>query len=483
MAVTCKFVDRVPTSGQTTRLDLNDGTTFTLLADGSDFSPPPLRRSFADGGVVEDGSRVRASAYENRVVTLRLLVDAATQDALATNLQNLARELDRTRNILRFKGDGATNDVYFRTYRSPEYDLDVDPHNVGTTHAVVTVPILAEPFAYGDEEEATSITVDNDPEGTNPLIYDLTTVKGDAPTPARIAVRGATGVNPRQLFVSVHRHGDPTQINTTTGTATSYAWQAEDMTQGTDTSVQANDTTASGSGSNYSRCTFSTATMTTRLTISAFGVARAEFMGLWRGFVRVRKSSSGSSQSFSIRLSYGDFNADGASTDLDSVTFTGAGQTLDEWDVLDLGVFQVPRGPYPDEDGFSGESALANGVTIEIGASRDSGTESLDFDYFAAMPLMDESMVVEAIIPDSSDNPIVLDGTSGLIYGNSATSVDNERDFPFAGRIPLLTPGITNRLFFTRSGGNQDQENELITDDLTITSLSYWPRYLFVQPA
>src|SRR5688500_18882199 len=114
MAVTAGFVDSIAES-PTTRLDLNDGTVWRLQ-DGTELTPPPLRRSVTQS-LLADGATYPAAAYDNRTIRLELLLQAADADAAATQLQALARELERPENFLRW-APHTTEPVFFKTFRS-----------------------------------------------------------------------------------------------------------------------------------------------------------------------------------------------------------------------------------------------------------------------------------------------------------------------------------------------------------------------------
>lgn len=145
MPDTFAFVDSVSAS-PTTRLDLNDGSTWGLNYDGTSFPPPPLRRAYARTLLV-DGARIPAAAYDNRVLRVRLDLKTASVDTAATQLQSLTRELDRPANILKWQVTGATSPVFFRTFRTP---ADAITEHPGTgTFREVSLEIEAEPFALG----------------------------------------------------------------------------------------------------------------------------------------------------------------------------------------------------------------------------------------------------------------------------------------------------------------------------------------------
>lgn len=174
------FVDSIASS-PVTRLDLNDGSDWTVLA-GTRFDPPTLKRAVVST-LMYDGSRYPASAYEDRVLTLILGIGTRDADEAATQLQALARELDRETNFLRYK-PLTTNAVFFRTHRSDFSQITYDEDN-----KQVAVSVLAEPFALGLAEPANTIS------NTNPgFETDLTGWGGANSTIERSLTQAYAGV-------------------------------------------------------------------------------------------------------------------------------------------------------------------------------------------------------------------------------------------------------------------------------------------------
>ncbi|MBM0277805.1 hypothetical protein [Micromonospora tarensis] len=152
-----QFVDQV-SSTPAVRLDLNTAPWTTR--EGTEFGLPELRRAVVSS-VLVDGDRYPAAAYGNRTLSLLLRVDAGDDDAEATQLQRLYRELDRKDNVLLFR-PGTSAPVYFRTFRCGPDRVQWDPF---TKEVRAQVP--AEPFAVGLKETLSQVTVPNDPsEGT-----------------------------------------------------------------------------------------------------------------------------------------------------------------------------------------------------------------------------------------------------------------------------------------------------------------------------
>src|SRR5512138_2585617 len=117
MATLCQFVTEIAAS-PTVVLDLNDTTRASGLMlgpPGLDLTPPELRRAVSSN-LLRDGEAIPASAYGNRVVKIPLVLTTTSEDAAATAVRNLARQLDKATNTLRVKI--GTTQVFFRTVRS-----------------------------------------------------------------------------------------------------------------------------------------------------------------------------------------------------------------------------------------------------------------------------------------------------------------------------------------------------------------------------
>jgi hypothetical protein len=86
---------------------------------------------------------------------------------------------------------------------------------------------------------------------TTGMFLDITSPKGDVDTPLFLNLTGTLGVTGRLVSgLAMRRRGTPS--------ATPFVLQAESMTQGTDTTTQANSASFSGAGNNSSRTTFAT---------------------------------------------------------------------------------------------------------------------------------------------------------------------------------------------------------------------------------
>jgi hypothetical protein len=465
MPNTVQFVDTISAT-PATRLDLNDGSTWKVLqSPPPDLSPPPLKRSVVSS-MLRDGSEIPATAYDNRTLDLTVLAAAASKDLLATELQKLSRELDRTRNILKYTSDGATKPVFFRTLRSPEYK-DIGARQLeGQNKKMLRLKILAEPFAYGLRETVSGspFTVNNDPAaGSNPCYFDVTGVLGEVPTPGLFVISGLPSGD--RTLMAIRRHGTPGGV---------YALQCEGMTQGTDTTTQPNDATFSGGSNNYSRTTFATATLATRLTAPNFPVTGAgssvEYRGLYRIFARLRKTASGDDIRVQMRWGSDAITSDEVTLPLNSNR---------NW--IDLGLVQLPAGiADPVNEGYSGVAQAVKTMSLEFRARQVSGTGNLDWDVVLAVPADEGLIMTDWRLPTPGE--YVLDGPNQAAYQRDAASTVLATSAPIglSGGFLELAPNQTNRIAFLEEvnpvGGGTT------IGDSNVVAVHYWPRYLYIRP-
>lgn len=470
MAYQLKFVDSISTSA-TTRLDLNDGTLWRALADGTSMPPPPLQRSAASS-LLAEGASYPASAYENRTITVAVRLDTSSEDTAALELQKLARELERPpmfpggpNNFLKWQPD-TTNPVFFRTFRSDFNELRWNKED-----HYWQVTIMAEPFAYAPLVSAGSFTVNNDPAaGSNGLFLDVSGLKGDVETPAVLRFTGTTAAtNPagEQVAFAVRRRGTPSN--------TPHLIQAESMAMAiADTTVQVNDAAMSGAGNNYIRTTFATsASLVTRATVQWPGTANVDGRGQYRVLAVVRRNTS-TSGVVQARIAYG---ATPYFTDIGTVTVpTATGSRF----MLDMGLIPVPPGYDPTADFGATAGFTYTGMTVYWQASRSTGTATLDLDYLLFLPADDRLMFAE--FSPGSGNHHWVDGPQNMIYmtNTAGTAIQPADPPPTLPAQLLLTPGSqTNRVFMLK--GVKPSTANTKTDTLPVT-VSYYPRYLKVAP-
>lgn len=454
-----QFVDSVSAT-PTIRLDL-DGPAFKLQRDGTDFGTPELNRATVST-LMTDGDPIPAAAYGNRVLTLALKTpDNPSADTVATRLQQLVRELDRTTNYLRYQPDTSAP-VFFRTMRS-----DIGTPTWDPVEKRFIARVVAEPFALGLREDVSpgSAVSNNPAAATNPGYFDISSVKGDVETPLLLnfTSTGTSGVGNKQTVLAVRRRGDPTAV--------SFLVQSEAMTLGTDVTLPGNDAAMSGSSSNYARCSFATVPASATRLSSGFpvsGTATVEARGQYRVWGRFRKSVAG--DVIYVGFGYGS----------SASIFNGWVQLPQSTNLgyVDLGYMPVPAGADPVDFGYN-SSLKALMSTIALFAYRQSGSGNFDTDFLLFMPADDRYGLIDW---PGTDVRYVADGIRTMAYPiNSGQDTVGTVDVPagIAGGLPMISPGVTNRIYMIRD------VTSAVTDAIgntTPISAYYWPRYQFVRP-
>lgn len=467
MASIIQFVDSIASS-PSVRLDINaTASGLMVAAEGIDLSPPPLRRAVIST-LLADGEFIPAAAYGNRTLKIPVRLISATTDSGATAMQNLARELARPNNILKVHLDGATSPVFFRTFAAPDYAFSM-LRLLLTANTTVTLEIPAEPFAYGLKETIGSVTVNEDPaNASNPMRWDITSVKGDVETP--LVLTFPTG--------NLYDAGDPISVLAVRrrGTVSNVPFfvQAESMTLGTDTTLPGADAAMSGSGSSYARTSFSTtSSMTRRIYLDTFPTStNVDGRGTYRVFALLRRSSG--TGTINVELGYTDSSSPTRNIKVPSANVTARQH-------VDLGLVTFPSGMDPVTDGFSNVELPVRGRYIEVRAERLSGSSNLDFDYLLFMPADDQLALIDWGEALSTTDEFVIDGTHEVIY--TQTTSDEVYGSPasvLAGGFPMISPGVTNRMYWVRRTG---RGATVTKTESTVIVASYWPRYLVVRPA
>ncbi len=464
------FVDSIA-AAPTIRLELTNGTRGPWnLRDGSRFDPPPLKRNLPTT-MLMDGSTPSSAAYENRVIELRLQLLNVTKDQAATQLQLLTRELDRPTNILMHRPQ-TTAPVFFQTFRSGPDAIDWDPVN-----EEVTVSIMARPFALGLRETASGITVTNDPAaGANGMFFDITSVKGDVETPLEIRFTGGTGLGAAgriKSALAVRRRGTVANLP--------MFLQAESMTVGTDTTVQANNVLYSGSGTNFVRVTPGTTAMTTRLTSSARfpSTPSVDARGMYRVFARVKLATA--SDVWAMRLLYG---TTGFTIGNNTVTLPNPISAANFF-YVDLGTISIPLGADPVYDGETGVEIPTEGVFLTVQAQRVSGASTLDIDVLVMLPADDRLGFIKwpTLQAFSNDVYTVMGGPRPAAWCRSnAGNLSSTESIELTGGGMMISPGRTNRIMWCRDLGTGTSTAASGTGDaISATSSLSWfyhPRYL-----
>lgn len=462
-----EFVSAVSATA-TVRLSLT-AAPWAVLFEGTDVSPPPIRRTVASS-MLTDGASIPAAAYDNRIVKLALDLRAATPALAATELQRLNRELDRPTNILRWQPEPSVPAVYFRTFQASDYGAEID-HGVNRYSLVIS--LMAEPFSLGLREDITAAVVSNDPAaGSNGRFFDVTGVKGDVETPLRITVTAST-VDQMQSLFATRRRGTPS--------AAPLFVQCESMVMGTDTATSSAlaATMSPGSGTSSALCTFATtSTLATRVSLSALfpTTASVDVRGTYRVFVRCDTTVS-DTDSYTFQLKHGNRLIANRAVGI----VTGMARPV----MIDLGLVQFPEGSDPVTDGATGAELSVAGMTLQLLASRTSGSGQVHFDYMLFIPADDRLSIVNwGVYQSSTTTSFVYDGYQRMVYAlSSGGAVADAKQAGFVGDPPMVSPNVTNRVYFVRDvnsaalAANADAYNTTVT-----LNCSYWPRYLSIRP-
>ena len=471
MALICKFVDSIA-SVPTTRLDINDGTTWTVTK----FEPglPRLRRA-ASANAMSHGIFVSSSTYDARRLMITLVLNAATADANGTEIQKLARELDRTDNYLMYQPNGFTKPVFFRTLRSDFAQLE---QFVGSTAYQGTIEVLAEPFALGLKEAIGPVTVNNDPAaGSNGLFVDATGVIGDVAAPAVIV---DTTMAPASLILGVRQTGTPSDLI--------FFKQAESCSLFTDTTNPGGgpDAAMSGAGvNNFVRCSFATATLIKRLTwvVSSDATTVAQRLAM-RGRYNVLAIVRRSDATSVIRMA-----ASNVATVNDAVTvpLSTARQ------IVSLGL--VSLSVEPTSNGAVGYATdlPVKPRDLQIHMARDSGAGTIDVDFLMLLPADSATMFVSGhiVAGDDAASDLVIDSMQSAVISIDdagdpfTTGVVNDFYTSKVGGFPQVVPNQTNR-FYLLTASSADSTKPFTTHTKSGTqavTVNYWPRYLFVRPS
>lgn len=459
MADLVQFVDSVSAS-PIIRLDLNNEAVGWAVRNFN--APPPrLRRSVASNAM-RDGIRVGSSSYDGRTLTITLDCVKADQDAAATELQKLARELDRDGNVLKYQPAGATKPVFFMTYRSDLTQID----DVLAQKAMrqFTIEVLAEPFAVGLPETLGPFTMNNDPAGAaNPLFVDLTTVIGDVATPAIVELDTSAA--------DVFNTGLLSARAVTAPYSVAVSQQAESAgSLGADTTNPGGGPDAAMSGgvsNNFLRTTFATTPGLSSRWTFGFGTTDPQFRGRYIVYAVVRKSVATDEIKIACTA------AAGSLATTSPVTLPNTTNRV----AVRVGIYSTEL--YPDRVGgvvLAGPQA----ASIAMHAQRVSGAGDLDWDCVYLVPATDSVLLWSL---GSQTDPFVLDAGiesayfhfGGVVNGTHAPLVTAQ----FSGGFPWLAPGKTNRLTLVNLGPATGPHLKTPTCTMNVY---YFPRYLFVRP-
>jgi hypothetical protein len=451
-----QFVDKID-ANPTVLLDINDDQYWATTL----FAPaPPLLRRASTGGLLADGDVDAASVRADRIVTFSIDLVCPDQDTKATQLQRLARLIDRESSWLRYRPINAPHPVFFRLKRGDVAELTSNDVQVATLTGTVTMS--ADPYAYGLRVSGTA-SVKNDPtDASFPMSFELNDVRGDAPTLPRLQIAGTllSSIKSRSIRVA-STSGSRTGVLT----AEAITQAATGWTMSTETGVPSAD------GGSFVRWTAGNSSgRDTVLTgyVNLPDVPPGEYRVLLRAGANLNGTSSG-----------GTFGVPGS---LNRQPAANGG-----WRWIDLGIQRLPQGGVPTtafppdvaETGFArvffewrGNSSAGDFVEVDQALLLPSPGPDVN--------VAGRSLRARASLASNSfDVSATLGGPAGII-GVGSASLPDANPWIAEGGMPLLVPGVKNRIYvLSTAEGVDDDSNTRVTN----VSWSYYPRYLFARPA
>lgn len=470
-----RFVDSISAS-PTTRLDLNDGTTFTLRA--AILADPPQIHSSISSNAMTDGGYQSSSQYGYRSIHLELILNVATQDAAATALQNLHRELDRETNYLKWQPDTATAPVFYKTWRTSPVQIIDQPAARAVYYVVLEIP--ADPFGSGLLETISAGTVDT---ATGYFDVASASIKGDVEAPIILVDSAPTSGGTFTSANAYVRHLLARSTRSATDQPTIV--QCSTLTMGTDTAVSSSDALT----------TFTSTASSAALTVlkwSPTGTTAAAMNGRYRLMVGVTITATTSSATFYAAAKYGSggyASFDAETTFAETVDPSGTQKFL--WD---FGIVEFTRP-------VSTSLTMAPYVELRAGCTSTTATKTIRWDFLYLVPA-DEALAMSAslFLPAGSmpsggtyptSSPLLFDGIGDVVQIVSSTSIFSTATpvlpgwVNFNGSIPKIKPGSANRFFYMRYVSNiaaSPPFAEYGSGSGTLT-LYYYPQYLHARPA
>jgi len=320
---------------------------------------------------------------------------------------------------------------------------------------------------YIDEAVLTQHHVDGS------VFTDMTGILGDTDTPMFLKIAdnlGTAGTGQRMSLLAMRKGGTPSNVP--------FLIEAETFTRDTDTLLDEGNNAATASNGAYLNTTFSTTTaMARRMHTTAWPTSwSTDLRGRYDVYARIR----GNNASTVIKLQLGWGNSSTSLYKGDIITLPNTPTLV--WFYLWLGTISFPSGFDPVTEGYSNSTIDAAQLYVELAMQRVSGTGGTDLDTFSFFPADDQSCLIKWP-PQTNCTNYIIDGRATSVYGLDASSRAAAIDaIAVAGAVPMLRPGVTNRLFFARDVGYGTGSTQALgagDDNLATTTVTpfYWPRY------
>lgn len=467
-----QFVDG-PSSTATVRYDFNSQTatcrTLPLGGDGLDLGNPSY-----DG---EPGGVGARYGYRPLRLTQRIIASKAV--ALA-RMSVLAKELLREGNWLRVQVDPTLGAVYFKTYRTEPGAMSMEWSETAGAWDV-TVPLEADPFAYGAAEIIPTLQIIQAPADlAGPVRGAMHTVlpaiKGEAPTPLRISLTPATGNA---------NSGSTWLVGCIAGT-TAMSDQLYEIGTGDTVTALTGTAAASADATCFGgTCRIVTIAAATPNLLPRFTMLTNPVVPLGRYKVMLRCATNAAVKPFLFRV--GQVPSGGAvPTYKPSVAFTnpgGSGQKF--W--VDLGDINLPFGV--DAPADAGGASVPREIYFDIGTADGTAT-TLIVDAMQLIPVDGPTVTKASLIRSRHDN-------SGFGVGHIGTYDGETEQFwkrlvaglafvdaptALSGSLPDVDPAAGRNLLIVMATDSADTSATQITslNAQLAVDISYYPKYLHV---
>lgn len=424
-----------------------------------------------------------------RTVTFNLVISDG--EAGARRVQSeLARELLRNDNWLRFQFSPASPSQWFRVYRSAPGELSfarVYLDNRPEDHTLwgVKVSLVCDAYSLGEKQTIGPIEISPDPEDDNGIAYVLPDIKGDFPTPLRIDMPAT--LPPPGFAVCPAGMLAVSQLP---------EWPGLEVVQDADIQVIIGGANALVGSTAFASASGGTLKARTVAADTVAPPAAYEWetgfrllmsptkAGRYRLFARLLKGDTDPFAPLSWTVRGGGF---AQSEPGDVVTFTQA-----YWDMVDLGVYTIPWGHTPlDEDYTVVASAGIDQPQISIEVLRgNSNGGQLRIDFVVAVPVdlvggHGQTTLFFKTPPQAVNAPISFDGERQLMQWytvegdltDASYGYDPDAMPELSGAWPTVDPASVNVLQLVRRRGNGESHSINLPAELT---LSYRPRLLYV---
>ena len=312
------------------------------------------------------------------------------------------------------------------------------------------------------------------------MYTDMSGILGDTDTPMFLKLAdnfSTSGTGRRMSLLSMRKGGTPDNVP--------FVIESETLSRFTDTTWLL-DNLATGlvaTNGSYIATTFATnANLVKRMSTTWPTAWSTDLRGRYDVYIRVRGSSG---NVYKFQLGWGN-----SATSLYKANVVTVPTTpTSVWFYMYAGTITFPAGYDPVTEGYSGVPIDAAQLYIELAIQRVSGSGGFDVDSFNFFPADDEQCLVQWP-PQTNCTNYVIDGRATAVYGLDASGRAAAIDaIAVAGAVPMLRPGVTNRLFFARdvgygTGSTQalGSEGDDPNGETTITPF-YWPRYWMIRQA